>query len=380
MSLVIDRDEGLTLRFKSDPLEKVKVSSSFDNVEHIKKFLQAQIEGQLRTLFADELPQIIHQLSLSMMQSLNQQQQEPELLLQQQFNSSDSMYLDPWIQGPITGRPISPHSFQEPWDTEDLLDSAKNPISKHPTYYPPHLEPNASQSSSTSYMPRRKVSRSHSQKWRGNEPVPGNESEPEYPRVLAKSLSIDHDGGLGEVGSLEEQADRGKVLSRENLTRLSIASSVPRHLSRESSAASSSNISSPRRSRSGSGFRRLKTSRSGTGSRSGSMIGLASSANTTFSAPSLISPPIRDTSIRVSSDWFNSPTNVEDEILSPVDFQPSDSAASAHLANLMVSNRTISLVSQDTPHLVLRADPSNTISPRKREARRSQPSYTHSAE
>ncbi|CAH7687738.1 hypothetical protein PPACK8108_LOCUS22568 [Phakopsora pachyrhizi] len=50
--LVISRLEGVTLVFKNDPLESVQVSSTFDSIER-----------QLRELFRNELPGIIHQLS-----------------------------------------------------------------------------------------------------------------------------------------------------------------------------------------------------------------------------------------------------------------------------------------------------------------------------
>ncbi|KAI8925366.1 hypothetical protein BC831DRAFT_415132 [Entophlyctis helioformis] len=61
--LVVDQERGITLVFKNDPLEKVDVNSTFDNVPNIRRFLQAQIEGQLRNLFQDDMPQMIHKLS-----------------------------------------------------------------------------------------------------------------------------------------------------------------------------------------------------------------------------------------------------------------------------------------------------------------------------
>lgn len=64
--LVMDKEKGVTLVFKSDPLESVHVSSSFDNIPNIRKLLQRQIEEQLRMMFQEELPQIIHNLSLIM--------------------------------------------------------------------------------------------------------------------------------------------------------------------------------------------------------------------------------------------------------------------------------------------------------------------------
>ncbi|KAH6572097.1 hypothetical protein BASA50_001090 [Batrachochytrium salamandrivorans] len=62
--LVVDKERGVTLVFKNDPLERVDVNSTFDNIPNIRRFLQAQIESQLRSLFKDDLPQMVHNLSL----------------------------------------------------------------------------------------------------------------------------------------------------------------------------------------------------------------------------------------------------------------------------------------------------------------------------
>ena len=65
--LVVDQERGITLVFKNDPLESVKVSSSFDQMPNIRRLLQGQIERQLRGLFQEGLPQMIHNLSLLML-------------------------------------------------------------------------------------------------------------------------------------------------------------------------------------------------------------------------------------------------------------------------------------------------------------------------
>ncbi|KAJ3114262.1 AdoMet-dependent rRNA methyltransferase spb1 [Phlyctochytrium bullatum] len=66
--LVVDKVRGITLVFKNDPLEKVDVNSTFDNIPSIRRFLQNQIEGQLRKMFQDDLPLLIHNLSLEFIQ------------------------------------------------------------------------------------------------------------------------------------------------------------------------------------------------------------------------------------------------------------------------------------------------------------------------
>lgn len=62
--LVFSRQKGLTLVFRNDPLESLKVSSTFDSIPFVREYLQKTIEQQLRLLFMDELPAIIHRLSL----------------------------------------------------------------------------------------------------------------------------------------------------------------------------------------------------------------------------------------------------------------------------------------------------------------------------
>ncbi|KAK6078514.1 Mitochondrial distribution and morphology protein 34 [Seiridium cupressi] len=62
--LVFSKQKGLTIVFRNDPLESIKVSSTFDSIQFVRDYLQKTIEGQLRNLFMDELPSIIHKLSL----------------------------------------------------------------------------------------------------------------------------------------------------------------------------------------------------------------------------------------------------------------------------------------------------------------------------
>ncbi|RYP09546.1 hypothetical protein DL764_001231 [Monosporascus ibericus] len=62
--VVFSKQKGLTLVFRNDPLESLKVSSTFDSIQFVRDYLQKTIEGQLRTLMMEELPAIIHRLSL----------------------------------------------------------------------------------------------------------------------------------------------------------------------------------------------------------------------------------------------------------------------------------------------------------------------------
>ncbi|KAG8218981.1 hypothetical protein J3R82DRAFT_4724 [Butyriboletus roseoflavus] len=61
--LVISKQKGITLVFKTDPLQNVDIHSTFDSIAVIQKFIQREIEGQLRQMFREDLPGIIHRLS-----------------------------------------------------------------------------------------------------------------------------------------------------------------------------------------------------------------------------------------------------------------------------------------------------------------------------
>ena len=61
--LVVSKPKGITLVFKTDPLQNVDINSTFDSITVIQKFIQKEIEGQLRQMFREDLPVIIHRLS-----------------------------------------------------------------------------------------------------------------------------------------------------------------------------------------------------------------------------------------------------------------------------------------------------------------------------
>ncbi|KAK0722463.1 hypothetical protein B0T26DRAFT_749856 [Lasiosphaeria miniovina] len=64
--IVFSKQKGLTLVFRNDPLESLKVSSTFDSIQFVRDYLQRTIEVKLRDLMMDELPAIIHRLSLQL--------------------------------------------------------------------------------------------------------------------------------------------------------------------------------------------------------------------------------------------------------------------------------------------------------------------------
>ncbi|RMZ66383.1 Mitochondrial distribution and morphology 34 [Pyrenophora seminiperda CCB06] len=78
--LVFSKQKGLTLVFRNDPLESLKVSSTFDSIPFVRDYLQKEIEGQLRVLFMEDLPAIIHRLSLRMLSPEYQELETEERL------------------------------------------------------------------------------------------------------------------------------------------------------------------------------------------------------------------------------------------------------------------------------------------------------------
>ncbi|KAH9054870.1 hypothetical protein EDB87DRAFT_1567991 [Lactarius vividus] len=61
--LVVSKQKGITLVFKTDPLQNVDINSTFDSIAVIQSFIQREIEGLLRQMFREDLPGIIHRLS-----------------------------------------------------------------------------------------------------------------------------------------------------------------------------------------------------------------------------------------------------------------------------------------------------------------------------
>jgi len=61
--LIVSRSKGVTLSFKTDPLEGVLVSSTFDSVASVRRHLQTEVENRLRDLFCEEIPSMLHAFS-----------------------------------------------------------------------------------------------------------------------------------------------------------------------------------------------------------------------------------------------------------------------------------------------------------------------------
>ncbi|KAH9881128.1 ERMES complex subunit [Plenodomus biglobosus] len=95
--LVFSKQKGLTLVFRNDPLESLKVSSTFDSIPFVRDYLQKEIEGQLRVLFMEDLPAIIHRLSLRLLSPEFQELETEERL---EGNNDATAAIDPLASPP----------------------------------------------------------------------------------------------------------------------------------------------------------------------------------------------------------------------------------------------------------------------------------------
>jgi distribution and morphology protein 34 len=98
--LVFSRQKGLTLVFRNDPLESLKVSSTFDSIPFVRDYLQKEIEMQLRTLMMDELPAIIHRLSLRLWCPEYGPKEEEEDAANAQSQEKEEVAIDPFASPP----------------------------------------------------------------------------------------------------------------------------------------------------------------------------------------------------------------------------------------------------------------------------------------
>jgi distribution and morphology protein 34 len=96
--LVFSKQKGLTLVFRNDPLESIKVSSTFDSIQFVRDYLQRTIEGQLRNLMMDELPAIIHKLSLRLWCPDQLPREEDDYLKEK---TDEEVAVDPFAAPPL---------------------------------------------------------------------------------------------------------------------------------------------------------------------------------------------------------------------------------------------------------------------------------------
>ncbi|KAI7857311.1 hypothetical protein BDC45DRAFT_532686 [Circinella umbellata] len=102
--LVVSKTKGITLVFKNDPLESIVISSTFDSVTSVRNFLQREIEKQLRNLFQEDLPVMIHNLSLRHIQNQREKEEQEKKQQQQQRRLGlSSAMSDPGMIRPCLG-------------------------------------------------------------------------------------------------------------------------------------------------------------------------------------------------------------------------------------------------------------------------------------
>ncbi|CAL1700383.1 unnamed protein product [Somion occarium] len=99
--------KGITLVFKTDPLQNVDINSTFDSIAVIQKFIQREIEGQLRQMFREDLPSIIHRLS---QQWVKAKVETPYISKRPVVSRAQSIASAPGMsmRMPPTGMPIPP--------------------------------------------------------------------------------------------------------------------------------------------------------------------------------------------------------------------------------------------------------------------------------
>lgn len=103
---MFSKQKGLTLVFRNDPLESLRVSSTFDAIPFVRDYLQKEIEGQLRTLLMDDVPVIIHRLSQRLWVPEYRESEDEELAQRMQDSTMAEKPVDPLAsppQDPVDG-------------------------------------------------------------------------------------------------------------------------------------------------------------------------------------------------------------------------------------------------------------------------------------
>ena len=118
--LVFSKQKGLTLVFRNDPLESLKVSSTFDSIPFVRDYLQKEIEGQLRVLFMEDLPAIIHRLSLRLCSPEFREEEEERL----EGTKSGAAAVDPFATPPQD----AVDAFGNPLDESQISEIALDPV------------------------------------------------------------------------------------------------------------------------------------------------------------------------------------------------------------------------------------------------------------
>lgn len=109
--------------FRNDPLESLKVSSTFDSIPFVREYLQKEIEGQLRTLLMDEVPAIIHRLSLRLWVPEYRAREDEERAKDNENSVPEEKAIDPLASPPDDPVDLSGHSLDAAQIASLSLDS-----------------------------------------------------------------------------------------------------------------------------------------------------------------------------------------------------------------------------------------------------------------
>ena len=110
--------------FRNDPLESLKVSSTFDSIPFVRDYLQKTIEEQLRSLLMEEVPAIIHRLSLRLWVPEYRAKEDDELAHGNENLDSEEIVTDPLASPPQDPVDLSGHVLDAAQIASLSLDSS----------------------------------------------------------------------------------------------------------------------------------------------------------------------------------------------------------------------------------------------------------------
>lgn len=138
--LIVSRTKGITLSFKTDPLESILVSSTFDSLSSVRRHLQSEIENRLRDLFQKELPAMIHSLSIEWLKRNGMASGSEEIQIHSPYASDSLAMYFPVHQVPpksIISNPLdrlqSKKSSDSPFSLQEYYAKASTPLIKSPS-------------------------------------------------------------------------------------------------------------------------------------------------------------------------------------------------------------------------------------------------------
>lgn len=92
--IVFSKTKGLTLVFRNEPLEKIVINSSFDDINPLKDFLQKKIETQIKDIIKDILPSLLYELSLNYVSETNNIEDIHKKLLEKLQEEKKTLFKD----------------------------------------------------------------------------------------------------------------------------------------------------------------------------------------------------------------------------------------------------------------------------------------------